>query len=279
MNEDRGETQPRYIYIHSGQKDALWVDSHRLCLIWPPVPNIVHYFCPSALGKGIALCLGKGVISDTVTVTCIKVLRWKGGCLGSSCSFRSRCVGQVFIYPLIMAANSGNVNTKMYINGSIISYSTVNFQLHLRLQRLARNMHVLLLKECSKIPKGIFLTINSNHAITIFVPVSQESLGLSVSQGSGRGREVLQEQPGWIQNKQAIRKDCNHRLYWCFPASTHILGEGTLFCWDRNRHPVLYGGVGLKWRPVFAPTLNNQSSPIKGTFTLRNMIKGVIWWV
>lgn len=41
----------------------------------------------------------------------------------------------------------------------------------------------------------ICLTINSNLAITISVTGLEESLGLSVSQSSGSGREVLQEQP------------------------------------------------------------------------------------
>lgn len=40
------------------------------------------------------------------------------------------------------------------------------------------------------------LTVNSNLSITISVTGLEESLGLSVSQSSGSGREVLQEQPG-----------------------------------------------------------------------------------
>lgn len=39
------------------------------------------------------------------------------------------------------------------------------------------------------------LTVNSDLAITIAVTSGEESLGLLVGEGSGSGREVLQEQP------------------------------------------------------------------------------------
>lgn len=48
---------------------------------------------------------------------------------------------------------------------------------------------------------AVRLTINSDLAITIRVTGLEKSLGLSVGQSSGRGAEVLQEQPGEEQRE------------------------------------------------------------------------------
>lgn len=56
-------------------------------------------------------------------------------------------------------------------------------------------------KFASAIKVAVRLTVNSDLAVTIRVTGLEESLGLSVGQSSGRGAEVLQEQPGEEQRE------------------------------------------------------------------------------
>lgn len=60
-------------------------------------------------------------------------------------------------------------------------------------------------KLASALKAAVRLTINSDLAVTVSVTGLEESLGLSVGQSSGRGAEVLQEQPGEEQ-KEAFSK-------------------------------------------------------------------------
>lgn len=59
------------------------------------------------------------------------------------------------------------------------------------------------------------LTINSNLAVTIRVTGLEERLGLSVSQSSGTGSEVLQEQPGEDDQGENSQR-CVQCAFWIF---------------------------------------------------------------
>lgn len=58
----------------------------------------------------------------------------------------------------------------------------------------------------------MFLTIDSDLAVTIRVTGCKKLLGLSVSQSSGRGREVLQEQPGENNQREILINTANMSL-------------------------------------------------------------------
>lgn len=100
--------------------------------------------------------------------------------LGSSCSFRvvNEVVGQIIHFT--RAANSVGSQGKMFL----WSCSKVLFQ-----------------QKCT-----CCLTINTNLAITISVTSLEESLCLGIGQSSGRGREILQEQPGEEEHPE-LRED------------------------------------------------------------------------
>ncbi len=55
----------------------------------------------------------------------------------------------------------------------------------------------------------IFLTINSDLAITIRVTGLEKRFGLSIGQNSGTGREVLQEQPEVEEHREMLSTAVN----------------------------------------------------------------------
>ena len=77
------------------------------------------------------------------------------------------------------------------------------------------------------------LTFHSDLAVAIAVAGSEESLGLLVAQRSGRGREVLQEQPGWSKGESVQADVCLSLLkVWSSSLQLVLLNEAAVVLVD-----------------------------------------------